>query len=111
MATREIKSTVSKVTVYTDRAMVTRWATVSLDKTANAVQVTHLPANLDKESLRIHARGTAGMTLLDFKVSDQQYKDIPEAALHTLGRKNSVSWTISPLTRMKSQRLSIRRHF
>ncbi|HEX2898867.1 MAG TPA: mucoidy inhibitor MuiA family protein [Bacteroidia bacterium] len=84
MSTPEIKSSVSKVTVYTDRAMVTRLASTSLDKKVTAVQVTQLPANLDKESLRISGRGTAAMTILDFKVTDQEYKDVPEAALKTL---------------------------
>ncbi|MBL0015613.1 MAG: mucoidy inhibitor MuiA family protein [Bacteroidetes bacterium] len=87
MSTHEVKSTVSKVTVYTDRAMVTRLAKATLDKKTLSLNITHLPANLDKESLRISARGTVGLTLLDFKVSDQQYKDVPEAALHTLGEE------------------------
>jgi uncharacterized protein (TIGR02231 family) len=84
MSTPEIKSTVSKVTVYTDRAMVTRRATATLDRRATAVKITHLPANLDQESLRINGRGTAGMTILDFKVTNQEYKEVPEAALKTL---------------------------
>ncbi len=84
MSPHEVKSTVSKVTVYTDRAMVTRTARTSLSARTKAIQITHLPINLLEESLRISGKGSAGLTILDFKVAKQEYKDVPEASLKTL---------------------------
>ncbi len=84
MSTPELKSAVSKVIVYTDRAMVTRAASGHLEARTHAVQITGLPANLREETLRISGRGTAAMTILDFKVTQQEYRDVPEAALKTL---------------------------
>jgi uncharacterized protein (TIGR02231 family) len=84
MSTPEIKSTVSKVTVYTDRAMVTRLAKTRLSGDSTQVVIGNLPPNLNEESLRISGRGTAGMTILDFKVARQEYREVPEAALKTL---------------------------
>lgn len=84
MPTPEIKSSVSKVTVYTDRAMVTRIAKATLAPSTSEIHITQLPATLDRESLRIRGRGTAAVTILDFKVTDQEYKEVPEAALRTL---------------------------
>lgn len=84
MSIPEITSTVSKVTVYTDRAMVTRHAHAHLSARATAIQITDLPANLREETLRLSGRGTAAMSILDFKVTQQEYKDVPVAALKTL---------------------------
>ncbi len=84
MSTIEVKSTVSKVTVYTDRAMVTRTARIRLEARTKAIQILNLPQNLQEQTLRIGGKGSAGMTILDFKVTQQEYKDVPEAALKTL---------------------------
>jgi uncharacterized protein (TIGR02231 family) len=84
MSTPEVKSTVSKVTVYTDRAMVTRTARTRLAADTKAIQILNLPIKLQEQTLRIGGRGTAGMTILDFKVTQQEYKDVPETALKTL---------------------------
>lgn len=84
MSIQEIKSTVTKVTVYTDRAMVTRAARATLLPTERQVRVVGLPMNVQEDSLRINARGTAALTLLDFRLSQQSFKEVPEAALKTL---------------------------
>lgn len=84
MSLTEVKSTVSKVTCYTDRAMVTRKAKVELTTQQRSIQITQLPPRLDQDSLRISARGTGGMTILDFKISNQEYREVPETALKTL---------------------------
>lgn len=59
-------SRVAAVTVYTDRAVVTRTATVALTA-PGAVEVTFekLPANLLDQSLTVSGRGTAQATILD----------------------------------------------
>jgi uncharacterized protein (TIGR02231 family) len=59
-------SRVAAVTVYTDRAVVTRTTTVTL-AAPGAVEVTFekLPANLLDQSLTVSGRGTAQATILD----------------------------------------------
>lgn len=60
------KSEVSAVTVYTDRAVVTRSAPLDLAATGT-VEVTFekLPANLLDQSLQVSGRGAAQVTILD----------------------------------------------
>ncbi|MBL9187833.1 MAG: mucoidy inhibitor MuiA family protein [Opitutaceae bacterium] len=59
-------SSIRAVTVYTDRAVVTRTATVALTA-PGAVEVTfeRLPAGLLDQSLTVSGRGTAQATILD----------------------------------------------
>ena len=84
MSQLEFTSKVSKVTVYTDRAMVSRSATATLSADAKSIQIVGLPMSLREDSLRIGGEGPEGMTILDFKLSDQEFKEVPEAALNTL---------------------------
>lgn len=84
MSTVEVKTTVSKATVYLDRAMVTRTAKVQLKPEIGRIQILHLPLQFESESMRIAAFGPAGLTILDSKVTDQEYREVPEAALKTL---------------------------
>ena len=59
-------SRINAVTVYTDRAVVTRTATLDLTATG-AIEVTFekLPATLLDQSLQVSGRGTAQTTILD----------------------------------------------
>jgi uncharacterized protein (TIGR02231 family) len=65
-ATLPAKSAVSAVTVYTDRAVVTRSAALDL-ATTGVTEVTFekLPANLLDQSLQVSGRGAAQVTILD----------------------------------------------
>ncbi|MBI5766815.1 MAG: mucoidy inhibitor MuiA family protein [Verrucomicrobia bacterium] len=60
------KSAITAVTVYTDRAIVTRTAALDL-AAAGAAEVTFekLPANLVDQSLQVSGRGAAQVTILD----------------------------------------------
>lgn len=58
-------SRISAVTVYPDRAVVTRTATVSLPAGATELRFDQLPASLNDRSLEVAARGTAEATILD----------------------------------------------
>ncbi|MSU50796.1 MAG: mucoidy inhibitor MuiA family protein [Opitutus sp.] len=60
------RSNITAVTVYTDRAVVTRTATLDLTATGGAeVTFEKLPANLLDQSLQVAGRGTAQVTILD----------------------------------------------
>src|SRR5882672_4024247 len=60
------KSTITAVTVYTDRAVVTRSAPLDLGATGvTEVTFEKLPANLLDQSLQVSGRGAAQVTILD----------------------------------------------
>jgi len=60
-----VESRISAVTVYLDRAVVTRTAAVEL-ATGNAeVVFANLPESLQEQSLQVSGRGTAAATILD----------------------------------------------
>lgn len=60
------KSAISAVTVYTDRAVVTRSAALDLAATGvTEVTFEKLPANLLDQSLQVSGRGAAQVTILD----------------------------------------------
>jgi uncharacterized protein (TIGR02231 family) len=58
-------SAIQAVTVYTDRAVVTRTATLDLAAGAHEIVLEKLPAALDDQSLTVAGRGTAQATILD----------------------------------------------
>lgn len=58
-------STITAVTVYTDRAVVTRSASLDLPAGVTEIVFSHLPAGLDDRSLQVSGQGTAQATILD----------------------------------------------
>jgi len=60
-----VNSTITAVTVYADRAVVTRTASVDLAAGPGEVVFTALPDGLQPQSLQVSGRGTAGATILD----------------------------------------------
>ncbi len=75
-------SKVSSVTVYSDRAMVTRRVPVKLVPGDNIVVLENLPRDLDPASVRVAGRGN--MTLRDVKVSDRFLSDVYSEKLQEL---------------------------
>lgn len=60
-----VDSRISAVTVYTDRAVVTRAATVELAGGQTELVFANLPESLFEQSLQVNGRGTAQATILD----------------------------------------------
>ncbi len=60
-----VSSTISAVTVYTDRAVVTRSGTVDLPGGVTALVFANLPEALNDQSLQVSGSGTAAATILD----------------------------------------------
>lgn len=60
-----IDSAISAVTVYTDRAVVTRTATVELTGGQTELTFANLPESLLDQSVQVSGRGTAQATILD----------------------------------------------
>ncbi|MBI2511782.1 MAG: mucoidy inhibitor MuiA family protein [Opitutae bacterium] len=60
-----VESVISAVTVYTDRAVVTRTATVELAGGQTELVFANLPEGLLDQSVQVSGRGTAQATILD----------------------------------------------
>jgi uncharacterized protein (TIGR02231 family) len=60
-----VNSAISAVTVYTDRAVVTRTATVELPGGTTELVFANLPQSLNERSLQVSGRGTAQALILD----------------------------------------------
>ncbi|NQE37839.1 mucoidy inhibitor MuiA family protein [Microcoleus asticus] len=61
---KTLDSSISEVTVYTDRALVTRRGTVALTGNERELAIASLPATLDTESVRATGAGTVAVRLL-----------------------------------------------
>jgi uncharacterized protein (TIGR02231 family) len=69
-----VNSTISAVTVYTDRAVVTRTASVDLPGGTTELVFANLPQALNERSLQVSGRGTAQALILDVSAK-QTYVD------------------------------------
>lgn len=69
-AAAALPSSIGAVTVYQDRAVVTRAASSELAAGEHELVVDNLPASLQENSLQVSAKSTGQATLLDVKVSD-----------------------------------------
>jgi uncharacterized protein (TIGR02231 family) len=65
LAAKPVESRVTAVTLYPDRAVVTRTAHVGLVAGVNELIFPRLPVGLDERTLQVAARGVAGVTILD----------------------------------------------
>ncbi|MEG3974499.1 mucoidy inhibitor MuiA family protein [Microcoleus sp. herbarium8] len=59
-----VESQISEVTVYTDRALITRRGTVSLTGNERELTIASLPTTLETESVRATGAGTVAVRLL-----------------------------------------------
>ena len=79
-----VTSTITAVTVYTDRAVVTRTGTVDLAGGTAELVFANLPEALNERSLQVSGRGTAQAVILDVS-SKQTYVDFtPNARVQEL---------------------------
>ncbi|MCW0206869.1 MAG: mucoidy inhibitor MuiA family protein [Achromobacter sp.] len=72
-----LASSIGAVTVYQDRAVVTRAASSELAAGEHELVLDKLPASLQENSLQVSARSTGQATLLDVKVRDAYQADTP----------------------------------
>ncbi|NJR32552.1 MAG: mucoidy inhibitor MuiA family protein, partial [Chamaesiphon sp. CSU_1_12] len=66
------------VTVYTDRALVTRQGKINLTGTERELMIRNLPTTLDPESIRVSGKGSVGVKLQGV-TTDRQYTTEPVA--------------------------------
>ena len=80
----EIGTTIDTVTVYTDRARVSRTGTVRLAPGSHRLRISELPEKLDAASVRASARGTARASLLGVDVKREFYIETPAERVREL---------------------------
>jgi uncharacterized protein (TIGR02231 family) len=73
-----IDTEIKAVTVYTDRALVTRYGLIKLAGAERELIVRNLPTTLDAESVRVSGKGTVAVKLQGVTV-DRQYTTEPVA--------------------------------
>jgi uncharacterized protein (TIGR02231 family) len=73
-----IDTQITAVTVYTDRALVTRQGKINLSGTERELMISNLPTTLDPESVRVSGKGSMAFKLQAVTV-DRQYTTEPVA--------------------------------
>ncbi len=79
-----VSSTISAVTVYTDRAVVTRTASVELGGGTTELVFANLPQALNERSLQVSGRGTAQALILDVSAKQTYVDFAPNARVKEL---------------------------
>jgi uncharacterized protein (TIGR02231 family) len=82
-----VDSRISAATVYLDRAVVARTATVELTAGEHALAFERLPAELIDQSLQAAGHGTAGATILDVSVQTAYVDFTPNERVKELEEK------------------------
>src|SRR5438067_5104390 len=79
----ELEAPVKEVTVYADRALITRYGTIELEAGEHEVRVNNLPQFL-RDSLRTSGQGPQGLRILNVDITTAFLSRPPEAELSTL---------------------------
>lgn len=80
-----IESKITSVTVYSDRAHVTRTATSNFTKGNHKIVFEHLPAKIDASSIQVDGKGSAVIKNVAFKT--EHTKEIANDKKRTLNEK------------------------
>ena len=79
-----VDSKISAVTVYTDRAVVTRSAAMEVPAGLTEVVFANLPQALNEQSLQVSGKGTASATILDVSARQTYVDFTPNARVKEL---------------------------
>ena len=79
-----LTTTIAAVTVYPDRARVIRRGALALEAGLHSLEVSELPIQLNPDSLRTSARGTARARLLGAQVQRSYYSETPAEQVRKL---------------------------
>ena len=74
MAT-SVETEITKVTVYLDRAKVTRQGVLTLEGTESILTISHLPITVSPESIRVSGRGESAVKILGATTERQRFKE------------------------------------
>jgi uncharacterized protein (TIGR02231 family) len=84
LAAAPVDSRITAVTVYQDRAVVTRTATVQLTGGTVELVFANLPQALNEQSLQVSGRGTAQASILDVSAKQTYVDYTPDARVKEL---------------------------
>ncbi len=85
MANIDLVTTISSVTVYPDRALVTRAGNASVESPGeHSLRIGGLPLSLQRDSLRATGRGPAGTRILGVEQSFEFHAVVPEETRRAL---------------------------
>ena len=79
-----LQTSIIAVFVYPDRARVSRKGTLALEAGAQALEISGLPIQLEADSLRASAYGTARARLLGVQAQRAFFVETPAEAIHQL---------------------------
>ncbi|TEU17006.1 MAG: mucoidy inhibitor MuiA family protein [Anaerolineales bacterium] len=83
----DLNTTITEVTIYPNRARVTRRGTVELKQGEHRLQVGELPLSLLPESVRAAGKGTAQARILAMDVTKAFYQEPPTATVAELEKE------------------------
>jgi len=83
----QLKTSIEGVTVYPDRARVVRQGTLELDKGLHVLIISELPLQINADSLRVAARGTARARLLGVQAQRSFFSETPVEQIRRLERQ------------------------
>jgi uncharacterized protein (TIGR02231 family) len=72
-----ISTSINAVTVYPDRARITRHGTTTLEQGLQQLEITELTLSANPDSLRVSAHGTARVRLLGAQINRTFYTETP----------------------------------
>lgn len=81
-ADKTLDSAIAQVTVYTDRAEVTRLASTELESGIHVLSFENLPSRLENNSVRVDGRGA--FILQDIKIETEYVDEVPHERLAAL---------------------------
>jgi len=84
LAASPVDSHISAVTVYQDRAVVTRTASVQLSGGTTELVFANLPQSLNEQSLQVRGQGSAAATILDVSAKQTFVDYTPDARVKEL---------------------------
>ena len=99
-----VASDITAVTVFTDRAEITRTTELDLPTGTHALVFADLPSSIDRNSLQVD--GVGGFSLQDVRFETRQLTDLPEGRLKELqAEKNDIQLELEEIA-LNSQRAS-----
>ncbi|GCE13376.1 mucoidy inhibitor MuiA family protein [Tengunoibacter tsumagoiensis] len=110
MPAQNLDAPIIAVTVYTDRALVTRQCTLHLSSGTHDLRINNLPQFI-RDSLRASGEGPQGTRILNVDVSKAFYSQPPEASLQALQREIDLLVQQKELLRARQDSLNDRRQW
>ncbi|HEY7984919.1 MAG TPA: mucoidy inhibitor MuiA family protein [Ktedonobacterales bacterium] len=102
----DLTTTIAAVTLYPDRALITRRGTAELDAAgSHTLRVGGLPLGAQRDSLRASGRGPAGMRILGVEQEQEFLPAAPEATLATL--REAIARAERDLARLQEQKQTL----